>query len=712
MAKRTSTLEQIPFRMHPRVFSALGADLVTNDVVAVIELVKNAYDAYATRVDVRFGTNSKDGPFLEIEDDGYGINRTTIKDVWCVVATPFRAENPVSEKGNRIRRVAGEKGLGRLSAARLGSRLDMFTRMDGEPCWKVVVNWSDLSSRKEMEACHVGIERVDDDIPLADTGTLVRILGLKSDWNDEEVDDLRENLSRLVSPFAEVDDFKIFLTPPGDEEKSTEVEVSAPQFLSKPKYAVRGHVEADGTVHGKYRFSPIRKGSRRGATINMTWRQIAKLYKEDIKKTECDCSECGPFEFEIRAWDIGPDDTEEIAETFGENKRHIRKAIKSHKGISVYRDGILMLPKSEDTRDWLGLDLRRISKLGTRLSTVQIVGYVSISAEANPNIEDKSDREGLVNDSAVVVFKVILKAIVSQLENERDIDRPEPADEERLSDLFEDLTADDLLAELIAISDEGAPAADAVPMLAEFNKKLERVRNAIKKRFTYYSRLATVGTIAQMLVHEIRNRTTIFGNFVRFISNQMTDEADEALTKKVGQAMSAIESMERLADTFAPLASRAFRRRRRDSLLEESIERCLSFVAKDIDELSVKVSLPKSETRVAVDPGELDAIVLNLIANSVYWLGQVKRNRRLEFRISRFNQGQRVRLSVSDSGRGVSDEDAKKIFLPGVTKKPGGIGMGLTVASELVGEYGGEMRLVQPGKLGGATFAFDMPFKE
>lgn len=65
--------EKIPFRMHPRVFSALGADLVTNDVVAVIELVKNAYDAFATRVDVRFGTDDRKRTYLEIKDNGYGM---------------------------------------------------------------------------------------------------------------------------------------------------------------------------------------------------------------------------------------------------------------------------------------------------------------------------------------------------------------------------------------------------------------------------------------------------------------------------------------------------------------------------------------------------------------------------------------------------------------------------------------------------------------
>jgi signal transduction histidine kinase len=112
-----------------------------------------------------------------------------------------------------------------------------------------------------------------------------------------------------------------------------------------------------------------------------------------------------------------------------------------------------------------------------------------------------------------------------------------------------------------------------------------------------------------------------------------------------------------------------------------------------------------------VDPGELDTIILNLILNSLYWIQQSRRKGQLEFNVSKLQGGQRVRLTVHDSGTGVADEDVDKIFLPGVTRKPDGIGMGLTVAAELVSEYGGRMCLLRPGRLGGASFAFDLPVK-
>ncbi len=125
-------------------------------------------------------------------------------------------------------------------------------------------------------------------------------------------------------------------------------------------------------------------------------------------------------------------------------------------------------------------------------------------------------------------------------------------------------------------------------------------------------------------------------------------------------------------------------------------------------------SLPptKTVTEVAVDPAELDAVLLNLLNNAVYWLShQNNIDRRIEVQVVKLADGKRVSIEVCDSGPGVADEDAEKIFWPGVTNKPGGIGMGLTVASEIIAAYDGKLGLNRDGKLGGATFFLDLPLK-
>jgi signal transduction histidine kinase len=420
---------------------------------------------------------------------------------------------------------------------------------------------------------------------------------------------------------------------------------------------------------------------------------------------------CGAFEFEFRAWDIGSDDTREIAEHFETAKGSIRKAIRVHKGISVYRDNILVLPKSEQARDWLGLDLRRVSRVGTRLSTSQIVGYVSITAESNPNIEDTSDRERLAQNPSVLMFEEILKTIASVLEEERDEDRRKPNEETRLEALLDGVNADELVEEMTSFAEDGIVTDEVVLRTKAHNARLETVRETIKKRLVYYSRLATVGTIAQMLVHEIRNRTTSIARFIRLSRKHFADNAGD-LALPLGHAEGAITALESLADTFAPLANRSFRRGRRDTGLEESLGRCISLLETQIKDAKVSVSWPQAgATRVAVDPGELDAIALNLLDNAIYWLSKSRDSRKLDVAIRKLTDGKRVRVTISDSGPGVAEDDEDKIFLPGVTRKPGGIGMGLTVAAELISDHGGRISLVQPGKLGGATFSFDLPLK-
>lgn len=703
--------DRIPFSMHPRVFAALGADLVTNDVVAVIELVKNSYDAFASNVWIRFHKNAE-GKFLEIEDDGQGMTRQIIEQAWCIVATPFRQNHPYSKSGDKQRRVAGEKGLGRL-AARLGDRIHMLTQAPASPCWEVEVDWKAISKGDDLSSSVVRCRKYPFDSPFSESGTRLQIHELKEVWNEERIADLEDNLARLISPFVDVGKFNIFLRPPGYKEAET-VKITSPEFLSTPKYSIEGKVDGKGNVDALYRFNPIREGKSREEPLKYSWEQIYDVIKEEsrrfpFKQTR---AHCGPFTFELRVWDIGSGDTQEIAERFDLQKSKIRKAIKAHMGISVYRDGILILPKSESARDWLNLDLRRISKVGTRLSTNQLVGYVAISAEQNPEIEDTSDRERLASNLAVAEFEEILKAIVALLEIERDTDRSKPEREKPLEDLFGQLTADDLLSDISDLAEEGADVNEAVQMVRAYNSKLGLARKSIQERFVYYSRLATVGTIAQMLVHEIRNRTTAFGSFLSFIKDRYGPFKDAQMEKEYHRADEAVNSLERLADTFLPLASRGFRRRKRDSVLEDRIRACLNLQKGELDRKGIEYQVPRGETHVAVDPGELDAILINLIANAAFWLGQLQDGERIiKFQITPLNDGTRVRVRVHDNGPGVSDQDREKIFWPGFTKKPGGIGMGLTVASELVAEYGGRMFIASSGSLGGASFGFDLPIK-
>ena len=204
-----------------------------------------------------------------------------------------------------------------------------------------------------------------------------------------------------------------------------------------------------------------------------------------------------------------------------------------------------------------------------------------------------------------------------------------------------------------------------------------------------------------MLVHEIRNRTTIIGRFLRFARNESRLIEKQDGLRYLGRSEEAVDTLERLADRFSPLANRNFRRGSRQSSVKEVMHGCLDILQGDVNTKGIRTFIPESDTLVNVDPAELHTIITNLLTNAVYWLGAVpKDERELKFVLERLEDNDRVTVWLHDSGPGISEEDIEKVFWPGVTRKPEGIGMGLTLASELVGAYGGQHANHAPGRTG------------
>ena len=603
MSKNTSEiteneLSKIPFKLHPRVFAALGADLVTSDIVAIIELVKNSYDAFATRVDVRFGTDSTGRPMLDIEDNGSGMTRQIIEKVWCLVATPFRKNETKSMRGRDSRRVTGAKGLGRLSAARLGKRLEMLTKASGDECWQVAVTWAALSEATSLEECEVTIRKGNGDELKSASGTRLRILDLTTDWKDKEsdapenkIDELQEGLSRLNPPFEKFDKFTILLTRPEADSEPLEIKPSA--LLDNPVYRIEGSFTADGKLAYHYTYKPF-SGSGRKRRDEKRWSTVLEDLKLSVKRARLGETKpsCGPFSFEIRAWDLDPDSVSEAVQQFGfRNKSAVRSEIRAFKGISLYRDNVLVLPKSENSRDWLGLDLRRVSKIGSRLSTSQVVGYVSIGADTNPGIVDTSDRERLARGGEVEEFESLLQYAITLLENERDQDRakkePEP------TELFAALSAEKLVSDTQDLIREKASASEVLPLLTRLNEDLQRTRKRIERTFSHYSRLATIGLLAQQLVHEVGNNTSIIHEFIEVLKAHWakTGEDHESIRRALRLAESALASLQRLAERFRPLANRGFTRGKRKASLKETVTTCLEARKQEIERRKVTMEL-------------------------------------------------------------------------------------------------------------------------
>jgi signal transduction histidine kinase len=719
--KTEPKLEKVLFRLHPRVFAALGTGLVTNDLVAIIELVKNSYDAFASHVDVRFASDpSGRVSRIEIADDGEGMTYDLITNVWCEVATPYRTIEPFRKSGRTRRRVSGEKGLGRLSAARLGSWLEMLTQAKGEPCWQVLVDWSGLANSKSLDSCFVEVGEYTQESPFKESGTLLRIEAINSKWDKkEEFEQLEKNLSRLISPFAKLKDFSISLTTPKkDEVAARTVQIQSPDYLERPPYKLSGSVDNFGVadVHYTFALPPAHRAVAKTFQLESkqlaeAWERINKEQKKEIAKTLS-----GPFEFEIRAWDIGREAIERYAGrlNLGQAPNRVSKEIRTHSGVSLYRDSILVLPKSDKGRDWLGLDLRRISRLGRRLATNQIIGYVLTTAKDNPAIQDTSDRERIVENEGSAEFQEFILQIMDFLEEEREKDRTKSDHKEPpFSDLFATLRGTEAIEEIQRGIQRRLSPDKLLPLVKRHSEELSKTTDQLEQRIVYYSRLASLGNMAGAIVHEVRNHTALIDLLIKsaqaFVSDPSSNKAMLQLQEDLALGRKALEALVRIADHFAPLASRVEKGRDKEAVVERIINDVIENRQQFLSKYHIEVNPLRTYHKVAVNPGELFTVIFNLVDNAIYWLSRSdKHKRQISFQISRIAKSGRVRVEVDDSGPGVEEGYQERIFWPGVTRKRDGIGMGLTIASEIVAQYHGRMRLIEPGALRGASFAFEL----
>ena len=423
-------------RVHPRALAALGAELVTDDNVAIMELVKNSYDAGARRVRISSRNDKETGPFLEIADDGCGMSRDDISDIWGNVATPHKRKNPYLKKGSIQRRVSGEKGLGRLAAARLGQKMAMVTKKAGDKCFQVDMDWKKMEAAASFDEVVFACTPCPDDDIKGASGTAIRIFDLKSLWDGDKLAGLEAELSRFAPPFSRIDDFVIDLQA-GDAQAKT---VKANVVLEKPTYRITGAVDRAGNVEADYEFVSPGSGKPRSEKLVRFWKDLIMKTAAGRKLTNQEDFACGPFEFEIRAWELNKEDIGALSENLHLKKQQVRNAIKNYNGISVYRDGVLVLPKSDKGRDWLGLDARKVGRY-TSLSTNQVVGYVSIGAETNPDLQDTSSREKLVDGPATIQFRETVIGIVAMLEGQRNRDWRRPSRDRTFAELFREIDA-------------------------------------------------------------------------------------------------------------------------------------------------------------------------------------------------------------------------------------------------------------------------------
>ena len=658
---------------------------------------------------------------IQVLDDGHGMDEKTIIETWLEPATSFRTRSQTTAGG---RRVVGEKGVGRFAAAKLGDRLELISKAESAREVQLDIDWSafedddkyldDVEVRLDIveqgEFCPDGlVGRIWNDAgfhlevierPTVDYGTLLTISGLRSAWTSELITELRRSLSRLITPFQDerkiVNDFAIILDTQVDAGSGTEL-VSSPSTLQKPHYKLIAEVQETGR-----------------ATVLMELKDGIELEFDHTLQMIADREhlKCGPFEVFLNVWDRDSDSLRPIADEVGTLKL-AREVLDFAAGVNVYRDGFRVLPYGERGDDWLGLDHRRVQNPTLKLSNNQIVGYILIERDRNPELNDQSNREGIIDGPAFTDLHEAVKEILSLIESERYKARPRRKKQRKsgggLLDRF-DLT---VIRETVRqeLPDDTRIRNLLDETQQEFDERIGEVGEVLAR----YHRLATLGQLVDKVVHDIAQPIVAVRQAAALGQRELEDIAEEVSSWIGAVPLQNPTKRFRTVSAQAKVANDVIRRiepfggRRRGKSqkypIEHAIKNAVTLLQDEIDAVGAELRLPEGTHDVTLDSTEIQEVLLNLLNNSLYWLKQVRRGSRvISLAVERSQDGSLV-ITVEDSGPGVPEVDSEFIFDPYFSTKENGVGLGLAIAGEIVEDYyGGELALLEPGILGGARF--------
>ena len=247
-------------------------------------------------------------------------------------------------------------------------------------------------------------------------------------------------------------------------------------------------------------------------------------------------------------------------------------------------------------------------------------------------------------------------------------------------------------------------------VVKEKEKDLEQRVGEAEEVMSRYRRLATLGMLVDTVLHEGRLPLAKIKN-ISYIAMDETRESYEDCKKLIRRINAHFRAIIKQSDVITTLFRKiepfgGRRRGRPEQIsLETVITRGFSVLDKEVEQVGVLVDLPLSSTLVTLDQSEIQEVIVNLLNNSLYWLRKVPKDLRYIYVGVERKEEYELEILFSDSGPGIEEEYADRIFDPYFSTKPNGIGLGLTITGEIVSDYyDGSISVLKDGPLEGATF--------
>lgn len=756
------------FKVSARMILELGAELIGSDGVAFYELIKNAFDAESSHVEIDIVSRIKisnaellytlavkseaagkkqrtSAEFKELQanildclpdsadmdeivssveaakswvelrkaidllnyirftDYGHGMTLRDLTEVYLVLGTRHRQRDKAKLDEND-RAILGEKGIGRLSAMRLGQRLTVRTATRSDQHWNVLdIDWRRFTHDSDELLDQISVVPIEGE-PIErgqKIGTSITISALRRDWTREAIDEIaREDVNKFIDPFVKGTVFPISIRFNNDP-------VAVPRF----DRTLFQHAHASATA----KFRPRASGAELSGHVVYSDKQREQAFsvKDEhlASVAECDLKtlkQLGPFEVVFYWYNRR---ILEAIDGIGDRKR-VKDLVNDWSGgLCVYRDGFRVLPYGSPDDDWLDLDRKALASQGYKVNRKQLIGKVDINSVRNPALTDQTNREGLrdceekralqsiLRHILEVQFRAFLNSVDKATKTRKEFsfddiqERMESASQRMEASVSELLRA---YPEIARDTDISTPLQETTSQVAELIIQAEELSQAVEHGRSEMLHLAGVGAMVEFVAHELNRAAQ---NALSTLSDRaltQLPEKQKAIFETLRAQMKTLQKRLRILDPLSTPGRQVKELFDVGQLLNEIIDAHNSQFERHGIQVRIATHPPQSHLRVKMVKGMMVQVFENLISNSVYWLKQRKILRKtFAPEITIGIDVDNMQISFGDNGPGIEPSRCEEVFQAFTTTKPPGRGkgVGLYISREIAIYHGAELFL-------------------
>lgn len=510
-----------PIRFAPDILRRLGEELNPNLDQGILELVKNSYDADARSCTVRLNSVLEPGGSIEIEDDRDGLQYNDIVEGWLVLGRSRKETSQLTRLG---RRPAGNKGLGRLAALRLGNRVTLTTRPRGsDEEFVVEIDWSAYDNVDLVESVPVNI--ISRPATRSRAGSTVFIEDLSRSIGRMEVKRLARALILLADPF--------------DQGPSSFRPTLQSQDFSDLEQLVNRMYFDDAEYHLHAR---IRDGRVEAEVTDWRGGRLFTARHEDVASERSGAVYDAP-DATFDLWIFILNKT--VFATRATSVAEVKSWMDSFGGVHLYLNGLRVAPYGNSGNDWLDINLSRVRSPEERPGTNTSIGRVLVEDQHHV-LTQKTDRSGFIENQAFEELRQFAKDSMEWLAKSR----LAVAESRRRRERQEAPTKAEQRRESLQKQIERAPASIKGPLnsaLADYDRQRQKETDALRREVQLYRTLSTAGITAATFAHESGNYSlkiiTQSVNAVEFRGKRFLPDYEERLAEPVASIRHACESL-------------------------------------------------------------------------------------------------------------------------------------------------------------------------